>query len=303
MSQRVLVFLSFILLSIPACNLQAEVVTLSGVFSCDRNSQCPEGLACHGYLDVYTRYVDSRMQSAAQGIWGLCILPSDWETIGQDAILESCENGRDDDGDGNADCADPDCQTAPYCRDWGQQHCEGANPDQSCETRLGFPMVRPGQATDETSCPLGSAVVHTTTGGATFCLPRCRLVFPDLQGNMTTHDESIFSGSDAYCDAVGPPWATHAAFAGPLACQHLGMDRTSFGVDFQVDACLPRDADLVVDGPTSETCLSVCQNADCLQVSHPRRDLSAWNGSTSQVVPATGTDPSEYTRTAFYCLD
>ncbi len=301
MSHRIYVFFSLFLLSIPACNLQAEVITVSGVFSCERDSQCPDGLGCQGYLDVYTRYIDPRNQSAAQGLWGVCIFPSDWEIIGRDSVLESCQNGRDDDGDGATDCEDPDCQTAPYCRNWGQTHCEGAEPDEHCGIRLGFPTVRPGQATDETSCPPGSAVIHTTPGGATFCLPRCRLVFPHVQSGQTANDETIFSGSDAYCDAVGPPWATHAAFAGPLACQHLGMAENAFGLDYQEDACLPREADLVVDQPTSETCLSVCGDVDCLQVSHPRRDLSAWNGSTMQVVPISGTDPYTYTRTAFYC--
>jgi len=303
MSQRAHVTLLIFLLSVSSCNLQAEVVTRSGAFPCERNSQCPEGLACHGYLDVYVRYIDPRAQSASQGIWGVCILESDWESIGRGHTLESCENGRDDDGDGAADCADPDCQTAPRCRDWGQLHCEGAAPAEFCETRLGFPTVRGGQTPDETSCPLGSAVAYSTVDGATFCLPRCRLLFPRSEVVTFPHEESIFSGSDAYCDAVGPPWATHASFSGPLACQHLGVFRNEFNQHYQEDVCLPKNADLVTDGSTSETCLSVCGAAACLRVSYPRRDLSVMNFTSGRVVPITGTDPYEYTRTAFHCLD
>jgi hypothetical protein len=33
------------------------------------------------------------------------------------APVESCTNGRDDDGDGGVDCADADCVTTPFCRD------------------------------------------------------------------------------------------------------------------------------------------------------------------------------------------
>ncbi len=303
MVSRTFTLLFPVLWVLSACNLEAEVITVSGVFACEQDSQCPEGLVCHPYLDVYARWIDSRMQSTAEGKWGLCIRTEEWAQIGRSETLESCENGHDDDGDGDADCADADCQTAPYCRTWGQTHCDGTDDDGPCATALGFPAPRNGRVPDETSCPVGSGVVYDGSDGSTHCLPRCRLRFPAYTTGMDPTDETEFAGSDAYCNAAATPWATHSSFAAGLACQHLGMVRNEVTVYYQEDVCLPEEAAFVIDGPTTETCQSICGAAPCLLISFPRRELSAFNQTTLQVVPILPQEPEEYTRTAIYCLD
>ena len=303
MVPRIFISILSMLSILSACNLEAEVISVSGVFVCEKDSQCPDGLVCHSYLDVYARWMDSRMQSVAEGKWGLCIRAEEWAQIGRDEVLESCENGRDDDGDGAADCADADCQTAPYCRTWGQTHCEGTTPDGHCEAALGFPTARDGLPPDQDSCPTGPGVIVESADGTTHCLPRCRLRFPDYVPGMQPTDEADFAGSDAYCNAAATPWATHPSFSAGLACQHLGMSRNEVIVDIQEDVCLPTEADLVVDGPTTETCSSVCGGSPCMHVSFPRRELSAFNAATMRIVPISPAEPDEYTRTAIYCLD
>ncbi len=89
------------------------------------------------------------------------------------AALElNCRDGADQDGDGAADCADPECASDPYCATCGNgavdppESCDDGNTaagdgcNSACRIEAGFTCRFPGRACDATVCetaPIGTS--------------------------------------------------------------------------------------------------------------------------------------------------
>jgi hypothetical protein len=303
-------------LSASSCNIYEEYSVQSGIFECDSDSQCPQDFFCDNYFNTYVYYVDVRAQPAGNGRWGFCNSQSELVKNSEFKSVEDCFNGRDEDEDGEADCLDLECQTAPACRDWIAEACPAGDVSETCTRRLGFPFIRNDAAADETTCPAAVGVIYTDDAGAgTFCLPRCRLYFPRESSQIHNSEEIDFQGSDDYCNAVVPMYGTHAAFtgAGSLRCQHVGVVENDANIDIQQDVCLPDAPDMVLASPEffppEDTCESVCGVSSCLKISTRRRIWSMVSTSSPnediQMITqeSEGNDPDIYLETAYYCLD
>ncbi len=300
-----------------SCSIYQEYSVQSGIFICDTNSQCPEDFVCDNYFNTYVYYVDVKAQPVGNGKWGICNAPSELVKNSEFKPVEDCFNGRDEDGDGEADCLDLECQTAPACRTWISGECPSGTSSGTCDRRLGFPFIRDGSQADDVNCPEVVGVIHSDGAGAgTFCLPRCRLYFPMLTNQIHNSEEADFQGSDDYCNAVAPMYGTHAAFNGTrtLRCQHTGMVSNVLDLGIQQDVCLPESPDLVLTSsafsPPADTCESVCGTTNCLKISTQRRtwtmvNYGQYSGIKTEMITreSEGNDPEVYLETSFYCLD
>jgi hypothetical protein len=293
-------------LGFSSCNLQVVITAQVGTFLCDTDSQCPDDMFCENYLNTYFYYADIRGQPIGEGKWGFCSTEEYLIRKDNSIYSEICNNGRDEDGDDLVDCLDPECQTAPPCRTQLQSECPDGESSETCDARLGFPLVRLGRELNDDTCPPSVGYPYVSPDGDAFCLPRCRLYFENSNGSPDTNrSDSDFLGSDNYCGSVTAPYATHAAFS-ELRCQHTGMSRNMTGHNIQDDVCLPLVPDLVVDTPTSgvitETCFFVCGASACLQIPFLQRNWTYfYNYDETRMID--GNDPEKYTQTAFYCLD
>jgi len=283
-----------------SCNLQMVLTAQVGTFLCDTDSQCPDSMFCYNYFNAYFYYSDIRGQPIAEGRWGYCsteeyiILKDDLKNA------EICSNNRDEDDDGKVDCEDPECQTAPDCRAWLQSECADGGPAETCDTRLGFPLVRNGVNSDESTCPgsvgyFGNALQTTPEN---VCLPRCRLYLQEWSNNlMEISDDSDFQASDDYCNQVVHPGViTDPSFEGGiLKCQHLGVFRNRMGRSIQNDVCLPS---------AGVTDCTACTGATprCLTVNYKERTLLAWDWLSDGTQPIGNPQDADFLKSAVYCL-
>ncbi|AUX34298.1 MULTISPECIES: hypothetical protein [Sorangium] len=74
---------------------------------------------------VFQFRADDDVVSVGQGTLDIAIGVDDTTALREDTDV-ACSNGYDDDGDGYADCSDPDCQWQPFCAPWGE------NTDVAC---------------------------------------------------------------------------------------------------------------------------------------------------------------------------
>src|SRR5262249_48772827 len=121
-------------------------------------------------------------------------------SVDDDRLLEICNNGIDDDGDGAVDCADRKCATSVYCT---QAQCR---PDQTID-----PMPLDGSTVSKLVQTAGAAVqarpaCESMPGGPTAVVVLRLTTKADLKltwNQLGNHDFALYSqvGTMLPCDA------------------------------------------------------------------------------------------------------
>ncbi len=130
---------------------------------------------------------------------------------------EICGNGKDDDGNGKADCQDDSCSAELECQD---EVCDGADNNGNGQTDEGFACVYNSTASCQTTCGSFGTMQCGTGCEWASCTPPAENctngVDDDCDGDADCEDSSCASHSACQCDA--PTVGDWCSAVGEFSC-------------------------------------------------------------------------------------
>jgi hypothetical protein len=237
------------------------------------------------------------LQPSGGGCLALCSTNTDCTVAGNVchsdgscAVPENCTNGADDDGDGSADCTDPDCESDPACA-IGPTGA-ACDADNQCTGGICFDETTndlPGGMCSEDcsttfTCSDSTATCYDLGGGSDFCLRDCDPNTPGSCGAPSTleciaNPGSTLGGicipgctSNADCTVSGHVCKTDATCGVPENCTNMVSDDVDGAVDCEDSEC-----------SMTATCASVCATPTTLtlNVAANGNTVGGTNGSLS----------------------
>ena len=174
------------------------------LLACDGDGSTLAG--CQGFdSEVITNVISGEIYVIRVGAFGAATtgLGTLTITVGAGPLVEDCTNGVDDDGDGLADCADPDCFANPACGGGGGGPANDLCIDATLVAEGVFPYDNTGAILDgpvdcDTNMSTDVWFLYTASASGTATIDTC-----DAAGSLDDSTLIVYDGS--ICPTAGSP--------------------------------------------------------------------------------------------------